>query len=41
MCKRMFEMAERIRKERGLPKGTMISLGYVCDCPECLGRIRC
>jgi hypothetical protein len=35
MCKNMDEMSERIRKERGLPKGTMIPLAYVCTCDKC------
>ena len=36
MCKRMDDMAERIRKERNLPEETIIPLGYVCNCDECL-----
>jgi hypothetical protein len=35
MCKRMSEMSERIRQDRNLPKGSLIPLGYYCDCEEC------
>jgi len=34
MCKVCDEMAEKIRKERGLPKGTPIPLLFVCPDPD-------
>jgi hypothetical protein len=33
------ELAERIRKQRGLPVGTIIPILYKCPCPNC--SIRC
>jgi len=33
------ELAKRIRKERGLPEGSPVSLLYLCPCPRCSPKI--